>query len=48
MYSTAGMLCLEELIMQEYERKYSRLTKCTDENRSRLDPVKGMKVPAFQ
>lgn len=34
--------------MQEYERKYSRLTKCTDENRSRLDPVKGMKVPAYQ
>ena len=34
--------------MQEYERKYTRLTKCTDKNRSRLDPVKGMKVPAFQ
>ena len=34
--------------MPEYERKYSRLTKCTDENRSRLDPVKGTRVPAFQ
>ena len=34
--------------MQEYERKYTRLTKCTDEKRSRLDPVKGMKVPASQ
>ena len=38
----------DKLIMQEYERKYTRLTKCTDKNRSRLDPVKGMKVPAFQ
>ena len=34
--------------MREYERNYTRLTKCTDENRSRLDPVKGMKVPAYQ
>ena len=34
--------------MQEYERKYTRLTKCTDEKRSRLDPVKGMKVPTSQ
>ena len=33
--------------MREYERNYTRLTKCTDENRSRLDPVKGMKVPEF-
>ena len=34
--------------MQGYERNYSRLTKCTDKNRSRLDPVKGMKVPEYQ
>ena len=34
--------------MQENERKYARLTKCTDANRSRLDPVKGTKVPAYQ
>lgn len=34
--------------MQESERKYSRLTKCTDKNRSRLDPVKGTKVPVYQ
>ena len=34
--------------MQKYERNYTRMTKCTDDKRSMLDPVKGREVPVFR